>query len=87
VPLERFGPDFTFNEKLYHLRGKRSGKIIQIGDQLNVQIARTNPHLLQIELEPLAGRPKRPVPTPERPGTVKLPPKEARDFWTPEDFE
>ncbi|MGZ3731135.1 MAG: ribonuclease R [Bdellovibrionota bacterium] len=87
VPLERFGPDFVFNEKLYHLRGKRSGKIIQIGDQLNVQIARTNPHLLQIELEPLAGRPKRPVPTPERPGTVKLPPKEARDFWTPEDFE
>lgn len=89
VPLERFGSDFTFNEKLYHLRGKRSGKIIQIGDPLAVQIARTNPHLLQIELEPLAGRPRRPKPSAvaDRPGTVKPPPKEARDFWTPEDFE
>ena len=88
VPLERFGPDFAFNEKLYHLRGKRTGKIVQIGDRMNVQIARTNPHLLQIELEPLAGKIKKPKPQADRPSTSpRVPPKEARDFWTPEDFE
>lgn len=88
VPIERFGPDFVFNEKLYHLRGKRAGKIIQIGDRLNVQIARTNPHLLQIELEPLAGKIKKPKPADNRASAnPKVPPKEARDFWTPEDFE
>ncbi len=87
VPIERFGSDFAFNEKLYHLRGKRSGKIIQIGDRLNVQIARTNPHLLQIELEPLSGKLKKPRPAEERPDIGKAPAKEVRDFWTPEDFE
>jgi ribonuclease R len=86
VPIERFGADFAFNEKLYHLRGKRSGKVIQIGDRLTVQIARTNPHLLQIELEPLHGKPQRQKAS-ERAGAPKTPPKEARDFWTPEDFE
>jgi ribonuclease R len=86
VPIERFGPDFVFNEKLYHLRGKRSGKVIQIGDRITVQIARTNPHLLQIELEPLNGRPTKRKPE-GRPAPAKVPPKEARDFWTPEDFE
>ena len=86
VPLERFGSDFAFNEKLHHLRGKRTGKVIQIGDRVNVQIARTNPHLLQIELEPLQGRPQKPKPQ-ERTTHAKPPPKEARDFWTPEDFE
>lgn len=59
IPMERFGADFAFNEKLYHLRGKRSGKTIQIGDKIDVQIVRTTPHLLQIELEPLNGKPKR----------------------------
>ncbi len=88
IPLERFGADFVFNEKLYHLRGKRSGKIVQIGDRMNVQIARTNPHLLQIELEPLAGKIRKAKPNSERAsGSPKIPPKEARDFWTPEDFE
>jgi len=87
VPMERFGSDFAFNEKLYHLRGKRSGKIVQIGDRINVQIARTNPHLLQIELEPLAGKIKKERPTNDRPAASRPPPKEARDFWTPEDFE
>jgi ribonuclease R len=56
IPLERFGTDFSFNEKLYHLRGKRTGQIIQIGDKIEVQIVRTTPHLLQIELEPLQGK-------------------------------
>lgn len=88
VPMERFGADFAFNEKLYHLRGKRTGKIIQIGDRLNVQIARTNPHLLQIELEPLAGKVKKPKPMESKTSSSpRVPPKEARDFWTPEDFE
>jgi len=87
IPMERFGSDFAFNEKLYHLRGKRSGKIIQIGDRMNVQIARTNPHLLQIELEPLAGKIKKAMPASDRPAASRPPPKEARDFWTPEDFE
>lgn len=87
IPMERFGSDFAFNEKLYHLRGKRSGKIIQIGDKMNVQIARTNPHLLQIELEPLAGKIKKAKPVDTRPTSSRPPPKEARDFWTPEDFE
>lgn len=53
IPMERFGSDFSFNEKLYQLRGGRSGKVIQIGDQIQAQIVRTNPHLQQIELEPL----------------------------------
>ena len=66
----------------------RTGKIVQIGDRINVQIARTNPHLLQIELEPLAGKVKKPKPQSEKPsGSPRIPPKEARDFWTPEDFE
>jgi ribonuclease R len=87
VPIDRFGPDFIFNEKLYHLRGKRTGKIIQIGDRLTVQIARTNPHLLQIELEPLNGRPAK-----QKPAAAKVPghktvPAASRDYWTPEDFE
>jgi ribonuclease R len=90
VPIERFGPDFVFNEKLYHLRGKRTGKIVQIGDKVNVQIARTNPHLLQIELEPLQGKPKRhklaEKTNHQQAAPAKLPP-ESRDFWTPEDFE
>jgi ribonuclease R len=55
IPMERFGADFSFNEKLYQLRGRRSGKVIQIGDQIQAQIVRTNPHLQQIELEPLNG--------------------------------
>jgi ribonuclease R len=84
IPLERFGADFVFNEKLYHLRGKRTGKIIQIGDKLDAQIVRTNPHLLQIELEPLQGKAKKPKPTPEK---IQHKPPEARDFWTLEDFE
>jgi len=97
IPIERFGSDFVFNEKLYHLRGKRSGNIVQIGDRIAVQIARTNPHLLQIELEPVIGRPRRAKPQPgsekpagEKPAEkqpVKPPPIEKRDFWTPEDFE
>jgi ribonuclease R len=88
IPIERFGPDFVFNEKLYHLRGKRSGKVIQIGDRVTAQIARTNPHLLQIELEPVNGKPARHKPAAARPAaTPKVPPKESRDFWTPEDFE
>lgn len=95
VPIERFGTDMVFNEKLYHLRGKRSGKIIQIGDRMQVQIARTNPHLQQIELEPLTGKPKRPGARPgpatpggpEKPAAAAVKPKESRDFWMPEDFE
>lgn len=98
VPIERFGPDFQFNDKSYHLRGKRTGKIIQIGDLIDVQIVRTSPHLLQIELEPLQDKPKRkksgptPVPSKERvepiaPKTPKVPPPAQRDYWTPEDFE
>jgi ribonuclease R len=90
VPIERFGADFVFNEKLYNLRGKRTGKIIQIGDKIDVQIVRTSPHLLQIELEPLQGRPKKQRPlaktngdTPGAPAPRQAP----RDFWTPEDFE
>jgi ribonuclease R len=59
VPIERFGDDFAFNDRLYNLRGKRSGKIVQIGDKIEVQIVRTNPHLQQIELDPLNGKPKR----------------------------
>jgi ribonuclease R len=65
VPIERFGADFVFNEKLYQLVGKRSGKIIQIGEKISVQIVRTTPHLLQIELEPLAGKPKKKTSRPE----------------------
>lgn len=95
IPLERFGTDFAFNEKLYHLRGKRTGKIIQIGDKIDVQIVRTTPHLLQIELEPLQGKPKK-----KRVETVKAAekgekpaekekgkPPANRDYWTLEDFE
>jgi ribonuclease R len=83
VPIERFGADFQYNESLYHLRGKRTGKIIQIGDKIPVQIVRTNPHLLQIELEPLS------TPLKKKPAVVeksKVPPVERRNFWTPEDF-
>ena len=59
IPIERFGDDFAFNDRLYHLRGKRSGKVVQIGDKIEVQIVRTSPHLQQIELDPLNGKPKR----------------------------
>ena len=59
VPIDRFGEDFGFNERLYQLRGKRSGQVVQIGDKVNVQIVRTVPHLQQIELEPLNGKPRR----------------------------
>ena len=60
VPIERFGEDVAFNERLYQLRGKRSGKVIQIGEKIEVQIVRTNPHLQQIELDAIGnGKPKR----------------------------
>ncbi|RZA05837.1 MAG: RNB domain-containing ribonuclease, partial [Proteobacteria bacterium] len=60
IPIDRFGDDFAFNDRLYNLRGKRSGKMVQIGDKVEVQIVRTNPHLQQIELDPLnGGKPKR----------------------------
>ncbi len=92
VPIERFGADFVFNEKLYHLAGKRSGKIIQIGEKISVQIVRTTPHLLQIELEPLQGKPKKhSSPKPSDPGKPekkeKKEPPAQRDYWTLEDFE
>lgn len=97
IPLERFGSDFSFNEKLYHLRGKRSGKVIQIGDKIDVQIVRTTPHLLQIELEPLQGKPKRKRSEPGKPIGEKIADKvdkdkgikapANRDYWTLEDFE
>lgn len=60
VPMDRFGDDFAFNERTYQLRGKRSGEVIQIGDKIEVQIVRTTPHLLQIELEPIVGKGRRP---------------------------
>jgi ribonuclease R len=60
VPIDRLGPDFAYNEKLKILRGKRTGRTIRIGDPLYVQIAKTNPHLLQIELEPVTQKLKRP---------------------------
>lgn len=86
VPIERFGPDFIFNEKLYHLRGKRTGNIVQIGDKIDVQIVRTTPHLLQIELEPLKGpKKKKHTVSHEQRGNKTVP--VVRDFWTPEDFE
>ena len=94
VPIERFGSDFVFNDRLYHLIGKRSGKIIQIGDEVHVQIVRTTPHLLQIELEPLNGKAARkPKIEIQKPELAKQPEKAKpklpanRDFWTPEDFE
>ncbi|MGE3261768.1 MAG: ribonuclease R [Bacteriovoracia bacterium] len=94
VPIERLGADFTFNEKLFHLRGKRSGLVIQVGNKIDVQIVRTNPHLLQIELEPLQGKAKKNKPaitassTPVAESPKKnIPPAANRDFWTPEDFE
>lgn len=89
VPIERFGADFAFNDKLFHIRGKRSGKVIQVGNKIDVQIVRTTPHLLQIELEPLQGKAKKSKPTQAAPGkrTSSAPPPAARDFWTPEDFE
>ncbi|MGZ3710222.1 MAG: ribonuclease R family protein, partial [Bdellovibrionota bacterium] len=94
VPIERLGSDFTFNETLFHLRGKRSGLVIQVGNKIDVQIVRTNPHLLQIELEPLQGRAKKakpataPAATPDTGKKKSAPPPAAnRDFWTPEDFE
>lgn len=91
VPMERFGADFVFNEKLYQLVGKRSGKVIQIGDKVTVQIVRTTPHLLQIELEPLQGKPKKHPPKsdpskPEKKEKGKVPAAQ-RDYWTLEDFE
>ena len=82
VPIERFGTDFYFHEKLFHLHGKRSGKTVQIGDKIEVQIARTNPHLLQIELEPVQGSRKKPKA--EKAVKEKEVP---RDIWTLEDFE
>ncbi len=99
VPMERFGADFSFNEKLYHLRGKRTGKVIQIGDKIDVQIVRTTPHLLQIELEPLMNkakrsgrgeknRPEKPTEKPvEKPEKEKKKTPVDRDFWILEDFE
>jgi ribonuclease R len=88
VPMERFGADFAFNEKSYHLRGKRTGKVIQIGDKIDVQIVRTTPHLLQIELEPLSGKAKKKKPEPSKGGkNGKAPPAASRDYWTLEDFE
>jgi ribonuclease R len=92
VPIERLGSDFAYNEKLFHLRGKRSGKVIQVGNKIDVQIVRTNPHLLQIELEPLQGKAKKAKPTTAEPKEnapkkSSAPPAANRDFWTPEDFE
>jgi ribonuclease R len=100
IPIERFGPDFVYNEKLFHLRGRRSGKVVQVGNKVDVQIVRTSPHLLQIELEPLHGRPrrqprhqqheKRPKPQNDQ-ANANAKTEEAaeapRDFWTLEDFE
>ncbi len=60
VPLDRLGPDFIYNEKLMILKGKRTGRTIRIGDSIYVQIAKTNPHLLQIELEPVTNKLKKP---------------------------
>lgn len=87
IPIERFGPDFVFNEKLYHLRGKRSGKVIQIGNSVDVQIVRTSPHLLQIELEPLLNKARKSKPEKAqagRPATAALPISRTPEPRTPE---
>lgn len=55
VPLERLGFGFEYNEKSMTVRERRSGRQYRLGDPIEVQIARTNPHLLQIELEPVKG--------------------------------
>jgi hypothetical protein len=52
IPMDRFGASAEFNEKNMTLRlGK--GKSLRLGDVLRVQIVKTIPHLLQIDLEPI----------------------------------
>lgn len=101
IPLERFGSDFVYNEKFMHIIGKRSGNIIQVGETLRVQIVRTTPHLLQIEMDPVNTKAKGyKKKTPGGSGgggnggegegsreTKGLGKPNTRDFWTLEDFE
>ncbi|MCO5142740.1 MAG: ribonuclease R [Oligoflexia bacterium] len=84
VPLDNFGRDIVFNEKTTSLSGKRTGTSYIMGQKINVQIVRTNPHQLQIELSIIE---KNSVKKSERKTITKpgLPTK--RDFWIPEDFE
>ncbi len=57
VPAERLGNDLQFNEMAMLLKERRSGRLFKLGDFIRVKIARTNPQLLQIELEPVGGTP------------------------------
>ena len=54
VPAERLGNDLQFNDQAMLLKERRSGRLFQLGDPIRVTIAKTNPQLLQIELEPVA---------------------------------
>ncbi|NUM87983.1 MAG: ribonuclease R [Bdellovibrionales bacterium] len=54
VPVDRLGNGMQFNERALILKERGSNRLFRIGDRIKVQIARTNIHLLQIELEPLS---------------------------------
>lgn len=64
LPVERLGDTYLFVEKEMCLKAKRSGKRYRLGDNLEVQISRTNVQLGQVELEPL----EVPESTPKRHG-------------------
>ncbi len=53
VPVDRLGNEMQFNDRALILKERGSNRLFRIGDRIKVQIARTNIHLLQIELEPL----------------------------------